>query len=77
MNLQEPLGKGLKSIMRVPSSIFDHANTTEHLISIDNCHIGGGNHNLARAIKKAMFIRVDFPSHIRNIGNYQLVTHKG
>ena len=62
-----------KEHQKAPSPIFDHCNTTGHNININNFTIvGGEDHNLTRAIKEALFIRVNDPSLNRNIGKYHL-----
>ena len=56
-----------------PSPIFDHCNTSGHNISINNFTIvGREDQNLTRAIKEALFIRVNDPSLNRNIGKCHL-----
>ena len=53
--------------------IFDHFNTTGHSITTDNFSIvGREDQNLKRAIKEALFIRVNNPSLNRNIGKFHL-----
>ena len=62
-----------KEHQKAPSPIFDHCNTTGHNISINNFTIvGREDQNLTRAIKEALFIRVNDPSLNRNIGKYHL-----
>ena len=62
-----------KEHQRTPSPIFDHCNTTSHNININNFTIvGREDQNLTRAIKEALFIRVNDPSLNRNIGKYHL-----
>ena len=62
-----------KEHQKVPSPIFDHCNTTGHNININNFIIvGREDQNLTRAIKEALFIRVNDPSLNRNIGKYHL-----
>ena len=73
VNLPEILQKGSKNIRRPLPPIFDHCNTTGHNISINNFTIvGREEQNLTRAIKEALFIRVNDPSLNRNIGKYHL-----
>ena len=56
-----------------PSPIFDHFNTTGHPVSLENFSIvGREEQNLMRAIKEALYIRVNNPSLNRNIGKYHL-----
>ena len=62
-----------KEHQKTPSPIFDHCNTTSHNININNFTIvGREDQNLTRAIKEALFIRVNDPSLNRNIGKYHL-----
>ena len=69
----EPLVRGLKNTKKNPSPIFDHYNNTGHNISVDNFNIvGREDQNLKRAIKEALFIRVNNPSLNKNIGKYHL-----
>ena len=73
VNLQEILQKGSKNIKKAPSPIFDHCNIAGHNITINNFTIvGREDQNLTRAIKEALFIRVNDPSLNRNIGKYHL-----
>ena len=59
--------------MRAPSPTHDHHSITGHELSLDNFSIvGREDQNIARAIKEAIFIRVNDPSLNRNIGKYQL-----
>ena len=62
-----------KEHQKAPSPIFDHSNTSGHDITINNFTIvGREDQNLTRAIKEALFIRVNDPSLNRNIGKYHL-----
>ena len=73
MNPQEVLERGFKEHWKAPSPIFDHFNTTGHGITIDNFSIvGREDQNLNRAIKEAMFIRVNNASLNRNKGRFHL-----
>ena len=64
---QEPLVRGSRNT-EGPSPIFDHFNTTGHNISVENFNIvGREDQNLRRAIKEALYIRVNNPSLNRNI----------
>ena len=59
-----------KEHQKAPSPIFDHFNTTGHIITIDNFIIvGREDQNLNRAIKEALFLRVNNPPLNRDIGN--------
>ena len=65
--------KGSKEHQKAPSPIFDHCNTSGHKVTINNFTIvGREDQNLTRAIKEALFIRVNDPSLNRNIGKYHL-----
>ena len=73
VNLPEILQKGSKEHQKAPSPIFDHYNISGHNININNFTIvGREDQNLTRAIKEALFIRVNDPSLNRNIGKYHL-----
>ena len=66
-------GERFKEHQKAPSPIFDHTNTTGHNITIDNfSKVGREDQNLSRAIKEALFIRVNNPSLNRNIGKFHL-----
>ena len=65
-----------KEHQKAPTPIFDHCNTTDHNINISNFTImGREDQNLTRAIKEALFIRVNDPSLNRNIGKYHLLIY--
>ena len=62
-----------KEHQKAPFPIFDHCNISGHKVTIDNFTIvGRDNQNLIRAIKEALFIRVNDQSLNRNIGKYHL-----
>ena len=64
-------GERFKEHQKAP--IFDHFNTTGHSISVENFNIvGREDQNLKRAIKGALYIRVNNPSLNRNVGKYHL-----
>ena len=66
-------GERLKEHQKAPSPIFEYFNTAGHSISVENFSIvGRGDQNLRRAIKEALYIRVNNPSLNRNIGKYHL-----
>ena len=66
-------GERLKELQKAPSPIHDHHNITGHDITIQNFSIvGREDHNLIRAIKEAIYIRVNNPPLNRNIGKYHL-----
>ena len=67
-------GERFKEHQKAPSPIFDHFNTTGHKISVENFNIVGREDQfLRRAIKEALYIRVNNPSLNRNIGRYHLL----
>ena len=67
------VGERFKEHLKAPSPIFDHFNTTGHQVSLENFNIAGREEqNLMRAIKEALYIRVNNPSLNRNIGKYHL-----
>ena len=66
-------GERVKEHQKAPSPVYDHFNTTCHNITIDNFSIvGREDQNLNRAIKEALYIRVNNPSLNKNIGKYHL-----
>ena len=66
-------GDRFKEHQKAPSPIFDHTTISGHDISIDNFSIvGREDQNLNRAIKEALFIRVNNPSLNRNVGKFHL-----
>ena len=66
-------GERFKEHQKAPSPIYDHFNNTGHTISVDNFNIVAREDiNLRRAIKEAIYIRVNDPSLNRNIGKYHL-----
>ena len=66
-------GERYKEHLKAPSPIYDHYNITGHETSIENFSIvGREDQNLIRAIKEAIYIRVNNPSLNRNIGKYHL-----
>ena len=63
---------------KAPSPIYDLFNTSGHNVTTDNFSIvGREDQNLSRAIKEALYIRVNNPSLNRNIGKYPFATHMG
>ena len=62
-----------KEHQKAPSPIFDHFNITGHSISVEHFNIvGREDQNLKRAIKEALYIRVNNASLNRNVGKYHL-----
>ena len=62
-----------KEHQKAPCPIFDHLTITGHDISVDHFNIvGREENNLKRAIKEALYIRVNNPSLNRNVGKYHL-----
>ena len=66
-------GERFKEHLKAPSPIYDHQNITGPDTTIDNFSIvWREDQNLIRAIKEAIYIRVNNPSLNRNIGKYHL-----
>ena len=66
-------GERFKEHLMAPSLIFDHYIITGHKVSLENFSIvEREEQNLMRAIKEALYIRVNNPSVNRNIGKYHL-----
>ena len=66
-------GERFREHLKAPSPVFDHFNITGHQVSLENFSIvGREEQNLMRAIKEALYIRVNNPSLNRNIGKYNL-----
>ena len=52
-------GERYKKHLKAPSPIFEHQINTGHIPSVENFKIiGREGHNMAKAIKEAMYIRV-------------------
>ena len=67
-------GERFKEYQKAPSPIFDHTNTTHHNINIENFSIvGREKQNLKRAIKEALFVRVNDSSLNRYVGKFHLL----
>ena len=59
--------------LKAPSLIFEHENITGHKTTLENFKIiVREGQNMARAIKEAIYIRVNNPTLNRNIGKYNL-----
>ena len=66
-------GERFREHQKAPSPIYDHSSITGHQVTNDNFNIiGREDQNLSRAIKEALYIRVNNPSLNRNIGKYHL-----
>ena len=66
-------GERFKEHLKPPSPIYDHSNISGHNVSINNFKIiGREDLNQMRAIKEAIYIRVNDPSLNRNVGKYHL-----
>ena len=66
-------GERYREHLKAPSPIYEHQNNTGHTTSVENFRIIGiDNHNMARAVKEAMNIRVNNPTLNRKIGKYNL-----
>ena len=71
--LSRTFGERFRVYLKTPSPIYDHYNTTGHGNTIKNFSIvGREDQNLIRAIKEAIYIRVNNPSLKRNIDEYHL-----
>ena len=69
--LSRKFGERYKEHLKEPSPIFEHQNNTGHTKSVKNFKIiGREGHNMARAIKQAIYIRVNNPTLNTNIGKY-------
>ena len=61
------------NLLKAPSPIHEHQNSTGHITSVENFKIiGREDHNMARAVKEAIYIRVNNLTLNRNIGKYNL-----
>ena len=66
-------GERFREHLKAPSPIYDHFKITGHSATRDNFSIvGRDDQNLIRAIKEAIYIRVNSPSLNKNIGKYHL-----
>ena len=66
-------GERFKEHLKAPSPIYYHQNITGHYTTTENFSIvQKEDQNLIRAIKEAIYIRVNNPSLNRNIGKYHL-----
>ena len=62
-----------KEHLKALSPTFEHPNITCHTTTVENFKIiGREDQNMARAIKEAIYIRVNNPTLNRNIGKYNL-----
>ena len=66
-------GERYKEHLKAPSPTYEHQNNAGHTTSVENFKIiGREGHKMARAVKEAMYIRVNNPTLNRNIGKYNL-----
>ena len=66
-------GERFKEHQKAPSPIYDHSNISGHQVTIEKFNIvGREDQNLSRAIKEALYIRVNNPSLKKNIGKFHL-----
>ena len=66
-------GERFKEHLKPPSPIYYQSNISGHNVSINNFKIVGREDlNQMRAIKEAIYIRVNDPSLNRNVGKYHL-----
>ena len=62
-----------KEHLKAPSPIFEHQNIAGYTTTVENIKIiSREDQNMARAIKEAIYIRVNNPTLNRNIGKYNL-----
>ena len=62
-----------KEHLRAPSPTVEHQDTTGHTTTVENFKIiSRQGKNMARAIKEAIYIRVNNPTPNRNTGKYNL-----
>ena len=61
-----------KEHLNTPSPIYDHYNTSGHVMIENFSILGREDQNLMRNIKESLYIRVNNPSLNRNIGKYHL-----
>ena len=66
-------GERFKECLKELSPIHAHSTQTGHSTTPDNFYIiGREDHGLARTIKESIYIRVNNPTHNRNVGKYNL-----
>ena len=66
-------GERYNEHLKAPSPQFEYQSTTSNTSSVENFRIiGREGHNIARAIKEAIYIRVNNPTLNKNIGKYSL-----
>ena len=65
-------GERYQEHLTAPSPIFHHWNNTGHTTVKNVRIIGREGNNIARAIKEAIYIRVNNPALNKNIGKYNL-----
>ena len=66
-------GERFREHLKTPYPIYDHYNITGHSTTIENFSIvGREDQNLIKAIKEALYIKVNIPSLNKNIGKYHL-----
>ena len=66
-------GERYKEHLKVPSPIFAHQKNTGHITSVENFKIiGREDHNMARAVKEAIYIRVNNPTLNMNTRKYNM-----
>ena len=62
-----------KELLKAPSPIYEHDNTTGHKTSVENFKIiGREGHGISRTIQEAIYIGVNNPTLNRNVGKYNL-----
>ena len=74
----ELLKSRYKEHLKAPSPIFENQNITDHTTTVENFKIiSQEGQNMAKAIKEAIYIRVNNPVLNKNIGKYNPATHLG
>ena len=66
-------GERYEEHLRAPSPIFDHSQTTGHLIKLENFSmVDRESQSITRTIKEAIYIRFNDHPLNRNLGKYKL-----
>ena len=66
-------GERYRENLKIPSPTFDHQNNTGHTTTVENFRIiGREGNNMARAIKDAIYVRLNNPTLNKNTGKYNL-----
>ena len=66
-------GERYKEHLKAPTPIFEHQSPTGHITTVGNFKIiGREEHNLARTIQEAIYLRVNNPTLNENVSKYNL-----